>query len=258
VARRRNTKLEVSMFPFLSVLCTVIGVLMLLIVMVVSSRAERVEPERGQSPPPALPPVEATVSHESGLDDQQYQQIMDQILQLAGTLGERQQELLELNQSILELEDLIAAKEDESFEIARGEGLLPGVELEKPEDVAFVPVTNQRVTKQPQYVEVTADAYIAQPGNQQFAAGELQDPNSPLCKFLQQMDQDREKKYLVFLIHPNGVHGYQDIEEYLLEHYPHPEIEHRGTLSRIDMGKEPFSRGWQFVRQQDESSTSQE
>ena len=226
--------------------------MMLLIVLVISSRAEPAEAESKADVSAPLPAWESAAMAETGLADDQYEQLESTILQLAAELIERQQELQQINSAILELEDLIAAKEDAVLDLTAGAGLLPGVELGIPEDVVMAPIDNQRVTKQPCYVEVTAEAYIAQPGNRRFPTSELNRSGSTLRQFLDAVDQARQKEYLVFLIHPNGVSAYKNIQNFLNENFPAPSGS-RASGSRIQIGKEPFSRNWQFVRQQDAS-----
>ena len=252
MSRRVSSNPEVNMFPFLSVLCSVIGVLMLFMLMIIGSRVigQQTAPPPPGPPPPPPPPVEP---REPGVSQEDYDRWDEQIQRQLAILNERQHELRNLKKTVEKLQDLIETKEDENLVPNYGEGRMMGVQINKPEDVLFEPGEDVRVTETPCFVEVKANGYTMHPNRynekrETFAVDEIDATRSRLKSFLVGIHRNRKREYLLFLIHPNGVPAYNKIHDYLLEKYPHKE--HQGSLSEVGMGAEPFSEGWLLVSEQ--------
>ena len=114
MSRRVGANPEVNMFPFLSVLCSIIGVLMLFMLMIIASRVvgqQTPAPALGPPPPPP-PPVEQL---EPGVSEEDYARLDEQIRRQAALLNERVNELQNLKRTVEQLEDLIETKEDENL-----------------------------------------------------------------------------------------------------------------------------------------------
>ena len=106
VTRRRATEIEVSMFPFLSVLCAVIGILMLFMIVIISARvmeAGLVRQDGGHDP------TRLTDLQQAGIDEEHYQAIQERLQQLNVRLQQRRQKYRELHAAHLQLVDLIGS-----------------------------------------------------------------------------------------------------------------------------------------------------
>ena len=243
----RGEAVKIDMFPFLSVLCSIIGVMVLLIVLVISSRAfELTQPPAAPPTPVFLPEPERKPPGPAGITDEQYTRFRAQIDQLTAELGERHRELSTLSRKIQQLEELLTAKEDETLTVDHGGDLVIGTDLEPPTDVEFVEDEGFRVTQKPRFIEVQADEFILHPERRTFRVAELQQEKSPLRQFLQAVDKNRQQEYLLFLIHPNGAAAYQEIFTHLVENYG---SDKEDEITRIGTGKEPFTPGWLLISQ---------
>jgi hypothetical protein len=233
VARRRSSQLEFSMFPFLSVLCTVIGVLILLIVLIISNRTVDAEQQLERAkPPPLPPPVESP--DETKLAENRYDELRDRIDQMTSVLNRRKQELDELRRTTFQLEELIASKKHLVLENVGGDNdIVLGVDFEEREDVEFVPLKEDGFSKKPRFIEVRSDEFVLQPGNRRVPIAQLTQANLDLKRFLIQVDRNRRTEYVLILIHPNGASTYYKLLDYIRKHH-----------GRLDIGKEPFSEGW--------------
>jgi hypothetical protein len=245
----RKSSVDIDMFAFLSVLCSMIGVLMLFMLMIISTRVLAADEQPQPAPALAPPPLpDEPPKLEAGISEQEFQSYSRQVQQLAATLAERQRELHSLKRLVIELEDLIASKEDEALAKITGGGMLSGMQLEKPDEVDMVRVHDSAVTKRPIFVEVKAEGYVVHPAGRLYPVEQLDEQGSALQQFLAAAHKAAAKEYLLFLIHPNGVHAYDKIFQYLLKTYPHRDKE-KAEFSSIDIGAEPFSRSWLLVRE---------
>ena len=262
MTRRRISEIETSMFPFLSVLCVVIGILMLFMIVVISTRVIGAEESIVVQPPDPKPPGPDEGEDDDdgpGVPEDQYQALNDEIQRLTEDLAHQQKQYRELQELREQLETLIALKRDE-IELGivvdrepRGLGL--------PEKVKVVPDANHKVVKKPILVEVKAEGFVVHPEKTEYAAEELQRKDSPLQQFIRDVDQTRRKRYLLLLIHPNGVASYESLRKYLLENHNEtvkqdivPGLVWREiTKSRIDLGYEPFSRDWLLIFEEQQS-----
>jgi hypothetical protein len=262
--RRRTAAIEPSMFPFLSVLCVVIGILMLLMIVVISTRV--IGSEAVQS---------AAVSARSdrydrerqgpSIPDDRHQALSDEIQRLAEDLIRHQEQYRELRRLHAQLETLIEIKRDELSRIAGGgpSGSRTGRALGLPEKVKVVPDTKRKVLKRPLLVEVKAEGYVvhadetwdAHPATREYAVEELRQENSPLRKLIERVDGVCEKRYLLLLLHPNGVASYKKLRGYLDANFRGKRTVGKGFIvrSRIDIGVEPFSPDWLLMTEDEEA-----
>jgi hypothetical protein len=254
MSRRGAAKLETDMFPFLSVLCSIIGVLMLFLLLIIATRVVAVEqPAAVATAPPPAPPAPPPVRLQAGLSETEYDRLGRRIAELTVILAERQQELASFRSTVIKAEDMIASKEDEVLRPAGGAGKVVGVELDMPVPVEVRMVQGPKTSKKHVFVEVKAEGYVVHDGQvtkgRPYAVGELGQARSPLQTYLAAMDKRAAKEYLVFLIHPNGTAALRKIQEYLCNTFPHrdPELKANG-FSRIETGVEPFSPGWLLVK----------
>jgi hypothetical protein len=221
-----------------------VGMLVLFLVFTISTRVmEATEAVSRPSPPPLpLPKKQDTES----LTAEEYKQLSEQVDQLTALLNERRRESAELSRLQSELLDLIATKEAQ-LKAMKTYGLLPGIELEPKQDVRLRPDDRYKVRKKPRFLEVTASEYVLQPDQKHFPIAQLKRSGSPLRKVLATLVKNRDKEYLLLLIHPNGADAYVALRVYLLETYPDKK---RKGVAQIDLGYEPYSPGWVMISQE--------
>lgn len=235
------------MFPFLSVLCCVIGILILFIVLVLSTRVvveeekyKEIEAHRREQRS-GKPDVLA-----EGIDPATYRALEDELRRLQDLLQERKTKRDELVERLAALEELLELKKNEVFVPVK---IVRAPEFDKPEPVAMVPDQGVKVDLRPIFVEVSLQGYIVHPekdvypplngdstGSNAASAGATSASAkvaSGLETILQRINSRRKKEYIVFLIHPNGVEAFCDLRQYLMDKY-----------EGIQMGWEPFSREW--------------
>ena len=249
---RSREETKVNLFPFLSVLCAVIGVMILFIVLTLGTRVVQQEQKYAalqegiSTPQPGKPDVLT-----EGIDQRNYQKLDADAARLLRSLEERKKELEGLEDRRLGLEALVEAIKDGL--LVRGSRPRPHPhELARPKPVVmvetdpyqFVPKGNRDLVRlTPVFVEVRSDGYTVYPSRESFPpirlpSGEEDasklDADPALREFLKNFDDDQKtRKYLVFLIHPNGVEAFHGIRVYLLLNH-----------EKIRMGWEPFSRTW--------------
>jgi hypothetical protein len=241
---RRRSKTDVSMFPFLSVLCCVIGILILFIVLVLSTRVV-VEEEKYKE-------IEAHQRKQrsgkpdvlaEGIDPVTYRALEGELRRLQELLEERKTKRDELRERLATLEELLQLKKDDVFVPAK---VVRAPEFDKPEPVAMVPDQGVKVDLRPHFIEVSLQGYIVHPDKEVYpplqatsaeSAGAGKKISPGLDKILQQINSRRKKEYVVFLIHPNGVEAFFELRGYLSEKY-----------AEVQMGWEPFSREWVMAK----------
>jgi hypothetical protein len=251
MAHRRN-HVEVSMFPFLSVLCAVIGVLVLFIVLVLSTRVvqqdelvRKVEEHQRKRVPGERDAVE------QGIDNASYQELQTQLQRSREELRQRQVERGRLQRKLAALEDLLAFKMTQQLVPSKIER---GNELCKPEKVLVVetegmlPSDNYQVKLRPILVECAFDGYTTYPSREKFPVihrvGELVSDVKfeiapKLKRFLANADKRKKREYLVFLVRPNGVEAFENFRIYMM-------VEHKD----VRVGWEPFSQEWIVINDQ--------
>ena len=116
----------------------------------------------------------------------------------------------------------------------------------------MIPANGFETPLKPILVEVSSRGYTIHPTRQSFPAIEEKtpevgpqqqslDPN--LKRFLHEVERKKNREYLVFLIHPNGIQAFESLRNYL-----------RSNHDEIRIGWEPFSTNW--IVAADESGTA--
>jgi len=245
----RREKVDVSLFPFLSVLCTVIAVMVVLGIMILNTRVVA-RAEQGYKKVPGgvakkRPGSSGALS--IGLDSQRCRELEEEVTRLNQLLDQRKSRLAIVTQKFKALQDLLESKKT-LMEVERISG--GGREAGAPDPIAMVPVDGQEVRLTPIFVEVKADGYAVHPSKQHFPAIKLPegmvglpqlDASPDLREFLRKVDARRQQEYLVFLIHPNGAAAFDGVRVYLRLNY-----------SKLRMGWEPFARTWIVSDSQEE------
>ena len=243
MVKKKPSSFDVSLFPFLSVLCALVGVFTLFLLLTMSARVME-SADAAVAPQSATPgATSSTESGASGLSVAEHERLQAEIDRLSATLAKRRNEYNELARLQSELMELLTAKQRM---VAGGKAAVlgRGLELEPKEDVELVPDPNVVMDKTPRFLEVTALEFVLQPERQRFPATDLRRNDSGLQAFLHELDRNRESQYLLLLIHPDGADKFQDIYRYLQQAFP----SNTGDLpSRIDIGFEPYSKGWELV-----------
>jgi len=233
------------MFPFLSVLCTVIGVLMLFLLLTMSARIT----EESQRPLPDNSSAGGGPS-EAPFTEDELKRLRSELAALSAQLSAEHAKLDKLQQQKEELRELLAFKQ-ESRGRTSGDGLFVGVELSSEVSVLMKPADNIRTMKRPRFIEVGLSDCFVYPEQTRFSVNELpgeerpltvNDPSTtPLERFFAAADRRRDREYLVFLVRAGGCEAFSRVRNYLIRRYPHPRTR---ALSRIDMGWEPFAPEW--------------
>lgn len=239
---RRRTPAQLSIFPFLSVLCSVIGVLMLFMLIIVSTRAI-VEAGGGRNVPSEFV---AETLQPAGLGENEWKDWQEALRRLEHRLAQRRQDADRLRTKLTLLEELIAANREDAALPTSGPQQT-GVSLEPSERIAPVPKDDFKVNKEPRYVEVLGDGFRRQPENRFHPLAELNDDGSDLAAFINSVDGRRNHEYLVFLIREDGYEPFFAMEQFLKMRYPR-RVPSDAKSSRIDIGKEPFPRKWKFAK----------
>jgi len=234
VRRRHADETQISTFPFLSVLCAVIGILMLFIIVIISTRAIKAG-AAGVSGRESSQPANL---RKLGIDDGEHRALNVRIAHLREELAESRARLEHLRVMHVQLVDLIEAKEQgERAPVRR-----VGTRLRQKDKVYVVPDDDRHVEMDPIRVEVTGDGYTVYPEQDHYPREQLGRPDSKLRQFIRSVDARRHEKYLVFLIRPNGVVAFQEIDDYVFETY----------RRRIRIGSEPIPLDWQLVEPEEE------
>lgn len=251
MARRRPTQIELTMFPFLGVLCGMIGVFVLFLIIIISTRA--VGGTVAPPPPPAAP---ASQGGAGALSAEEFERLERQLTELATEVARRQQKAVELARLKLELETQLAAKLDEQQLAAdEADGTVSNWVLGKPEEVEMVVDPDFQVPKQWIAVEVKAEGFVVHQGDKEthYELAQLENPNSPFKKFLVGVDGRRDKEYLLLLLHPSGATACRQLRKFLFDNFQHRvdlDALRYAIKTRIDVGVEPFSRDWLLYAKQ--------
>jgi hypothetical protein len=241
---RRRVNVDLTLFPFLSVLAGLIAVLMLFMIVTVSTRVLAGEDQAARARQPRR--EENKTAEPDGIDAENYDRLQVELNRLTELLVQRQSEHEALRGSVEQLKDLLEAKQAELLVPAAG-GRRMGVRLGEPTPVKVIPARGHVVTKKPIFIEVNASGYVVHPEQRTYRPVDRQpaqasarkksaavaDPE--LAKFLAGVAKKSNEVYLVFLVHPNGASAWRGIAEYVREHH------------QLDMGWEPFSREWLLI-----------
>ena len=239
-----------------------IGVLLLMIGAILGTRVIEAEDFARVNAHPARLEPGTLGDGEEHLSDEEYKDLAQQIDDLEQNVRDRQRARAELQAKIDQLQALIEAKQDElaanQLQVKRDP-----IQLDEPEPVRLVPdLTGFTVTKKPIFVEISAAGYLVQPAGRQFPAIEKHEPkkgqaaettfsaSAELMAYLKTVDAERDKKYLLLLLHPSGTEAYQNLRGFLFQEFneviPINPFLGRKVI-RINLGVDPFSRDWQFI-----------
>ena len=267
MSRRQPAGLEVSTFPFLSILFALIGVLTLFLAGIVITRAMPDD----KPPLPVAPSL--PVDHGHGGDKvreicvakTEYRAYKEQIDALTKQLVRHTAQYERLAKLKVEAEAFIQAKEDEvAMAASSGGRVVIGKPITGKRGVQMVPdhEGTTKFLKEPIAVEITAEGFVVHPEKKPYAVADLDQARSPMATFLAQVDRQRDSKYLLLLIRPNGVTTYETLRKYLLKNLNETvrkdiipgmtwmEI----TKPRIDLGVEPFSEEWLLTESQEKGA----
>lgn len=229
---RRKAKLDLTLFPFLSVLCGLIAVMVLFMIVTISTRviSNTATPEPGGTPAPPGP-----ARPEEGIDGDDYRRIEDRVKALEGVLAEKARARDELRRELDRLAALVEAKKRASAAAQPA-----GVRLGEPTPVKMIPKRDpNRPNKTAVFVEVSSDGYVVHPGKRAFPPARLPDVAGPpvevspeLRQVFEEMTRDGDR-YPLLLVHSNGVDAYDALLGHLRTRHP-----------GLDVGWEPFAREW--------------
>ncbi len=242
---RSSSTVELNLFPFLSVLVAVIGILILNLVSVISTRAIGLQQATDGKRPPghqaeAPPPVVA-------LDESQYRDLERQIHQLGSQLVKNRASCRELEQTVRELDAQAHARGDAAALGWTGpEDAFAGLALDAPVEVQAVPDPTRSDRRIPIPVEVTAEGYVVRHPNKIEQLPSLPQDPKPMRQFLERLDSARDQRYLLVLVRPDGVANYKRLRGLLVSEFAHVvEVDQvKQSASRIAVGVEPFDRNW--------------
>jgi hypothetical protein len=253
---RRRTKLELSLFPFLNILFSLIAVLILYIFFIVQKDAvegSAIGQARGGDER-----LSRQISEHSRRLREQLDDVERQLRQAADVLGQRRL-LLELRKS-----------QDTEPAAGRGTSGVP-IGAPVPKEWRMLPAREGDNLKSPVLVVVGAESYVVHDfGGKSHSTTKLPaipapprtkpgDPEPPrqadpkLKAFLDGFDRTRRgRSYLLFLIRPEGIGAFDQIKIYCDEHYMTPLSQvarkRKPTPSQtFDYGYEPFSDRWLLV-----------
>ena len=229
--RRQTSEIEISMFPFLSVLCAAIGILMLMIIVIIGTRVIQTQPTQGST---AGGLDQLQNSNLAGLDEVQRQNLQSRIRELEDKLARRRAEYRQISQMHTRLKDLLDRKELQERLTVRH----LGTSLDKKDLVHVVPDKRENFDLQPIYIEVRPAAFVVHPEKQSFPPEQLQQSDSALQRHLRTVSLKRDTHYLVFLVRPAGVRAFKKMREYLRKTY-------RGA---IRIGLEPIPDNWEITQ----------
>ncbi len=252
---RGKSKLDLTLFPFLSVLAGMIAVMMLFMMITLGTRVigeePDAEPESGPGTSVSLEVVEAQdVGDGSGIAEDQFEKLHQELQSLSGQLIDRIQRQKELLVALDQLEGLIEQKKNE-IEVVGVMSSKPGKKLGQPTLVDVVPVRETGgPNKKIHFVEVSASGYLLHPKEIKFPpvtansdAGIRDFTVDPAFKkFLEDIDTKRRTEFIVFLIHPNGATSFMNVLSYIDQRFPY----RPGAADQYDVGWEPFSKDWKY------------
>lgn len=238
--RQRTTELGISTFSFLSVLCAVIGILMLMMVAIIGTRAFRSEPVAG-------PDGSAAGEAEAiAVDAQTYQSLEKELLDLSTRVLAIRDRTVQAQQRLRELERMLESEEARRL-AAAPPGRRTGARLAAKQPVAIVPDHRAPSGEQPVRIEVTAAGFTVYPDRWSSTVAEIAQSESRASAFFRGFQRTGSRKYPLFLIQPNGVGVYHRILAALGKLPDGPD----------SLGFEPFSEEWVLAEQGDVANSDE-
>lgn len=87
--------------------------------------------------------------------------------------------------------------------------------------------------KNPRYIECRSNGVILYPGEEFVPQEKLNEPNSAMTKFIAQVQENRDREYLIVAVRSNGIDTFKLVRN-LVER------------AEIDIGYEPIDANWQL------------
>lgn len=88
-------------------------------------------------------------------------------------------------------------------------------------------------SKSPRYIECKADGVVLYPGEEFVPQSQLNNPNSAMTKLIAQVQENRDREYLIVAVRSNGIDTFNLVRN-LVEG------------AEIDIGYEPIDANWQL------------
>jgi hypothetical protein len=246
---RRNSRIDLSLFPFLNILFGLIAVLVLHIFFILQMNGAQ--------------GTDMLYAIEGGNQDLR-QGLSGRLQQLTQELDDLERQRLQLADEVERRRLLVNLRRRQDLMPAagkRGAGVPIGAAV--PKKWRLVPAAGGGDNlKKPILVEVGATHYVVHdfsgnghqtrrlPAIPPLPPGErpAQLRAEPeLQAFLDQVDRNRRDQYLLFLIRPDGIASFMSIRLYCNEHYPtlaKGVPANAAPEERFDLGYEPFSDQW--------------
>jgi hypothetical protein len=261
MASGKTGSVELNLFPFMSVLISLMGILMFFLIVIVSTRVMVVHPPLPPPPPPPPSQLGPVGDDAQGdlppdtprLPDTEYAAALREVQQLTVRLAQRERDCEDLLRECEQLREVIKMEGEQLAMPQLPTGRAEGASLGAMEKVNIVPDPRGRpVNKRAVIVETQADKFILHPEKTEYPVTQLPQAQSLLRDFLDRVDRDKKQVYLLVLVQPNGVPTYEKLRKCLLSNYsetiekPHFLGRLLITKSRIDIGVEPFRRDWLY------------
>lgn len=238
---RRKAKLDLTLFPFLSVLCGLIAVMVLFMIVTISTRviSNTAVPEPGGAP--AAPGQNRP---EEGIDGDDFRRLDARVQELEGVLAEKARARDELRRELDRLAALVEAKKRASDAAAARPA---GVRLGEPTPVKMIPKRDPAAPNRTAvFIEVNSTGYVVHPVKTTFellpaagkgGGGKAARVPPGLAKLIEGMGRAGDR-YPLLLVHPNGVEAFDAVLDF------HTDLKRRSPGSDLNIGWEPFAREW--------------
>lgn len=261
---RQRSKIELNLFPFLSVLCGLIAVLILMIINTLQSGRADASSIRGEL---LKKPAEA------GPSAKEERELERRKAQLRTELQTKQARAAELEERIRQYQLTLELRKRQDLVPAAGSTTVgEPIGAPVPKRYRMMPLQEGQadVPKSPILVEVTASQYLvhAEAGGPRTPynaipldpATKEPRPDRAVVAFLDSVNQNRRSKYLLLLVHEDGVAACDALRAYCRANFPVVGTERADQLSSpldlFDLGVEPFSNDWVMLGAEGEAEGS--
>ncbi len=247
---RPRTKIELTLFPFMSVLCGLIAVLILMIINILQSGTADASSASGAM---------LKQSAQRGPSAKEEQELERRKEQLNREIPTKQAKLQELQERLRQLKLVLELrKRQELVEAAGSTTVGEPIGAPVPKRYRMVPTRGGGdLTKTVVLVEITASKYLVHVGDgglkEEYNAmksnpkGPDPKPDRELARFLDSVDQQRRDRYLLLLIHEDGIESYKTLRSYCEASFPvigSKKLASNPDQATFDLGVEPFSNDW--------------
>ena len=237
---RRKAKLDLTLFPFLSVLSGLIALNVVLMFVTISTRV--ISPEAEAPLPETTEGGDAAddaLVVPNGIDAASYEQLERLIKEQEAKLEKSRAERTELRLKLREIASLIKEKEIELDRSQVHTAPKTGTRIGEPTRLKMIPAPSpDGIARKAVFIEVNSTGYTVHPEKVEFTIdatkkgplGEVMMPEG-LKKVLAEIAASRDNRYPLLLIHPNGADAFEGIQIYLEK-----------THESLKVAWEPFSR----------------